>query len=852
MAGFWAPISYGNAVTYVMRIAGIPVLFAERTFPDMLLPDGFPVVDMSLVVDDSAEIGCASIDREKGLGTGMDLSFKLLDTEIVRQWMRAPSYWATLTADLSATATTFDVDDGSAWPSGGTLYIGQEAMGFERSGNTFGVSRAILHTLPNSYRTGFTAQLVTDMPRSWRGRDVELWAVMVDPSGRAGCDYMDGDTWTQETLLFGPSSKMLWRGRIASTAARDLDGFKFSAQSLDRYLDTAVAGKLSGSITSTNANIIVDPLLVLHYQITAWDAAFTNVLFEYQLDVEPFAALSAGTFLTVQEALEYLKEAWSAEVIDKGADADIGDLQLYIQDDGQWTGMANIVSALTVYSIRTTLQSSIGTYMTPGGGQYLLFTNGQPFLTQIGSASFWQPSSSSNTLTQVTVKLSEGSPDDVPPEGVVMVKGGDVTSFYRYYSVAQSGQSLWLYDLQLMPGQKAMTAAQVSGGSFEISSIVSGKWSDVLLQMLESSGTGLRGSYDLLPKGQGYALPSSWIDEDGIKSALDGTALSSVQAFCAVGGKSLTEAIGGILGLFRLALVLRAVDNNTIKLTVVHTDVASDVVAVLTDDDLLTHAGDPVTSVQRADSPNVVTVVLQPPNESQEPTTLIFTDRCSVDAEGKRETTYTVPTTDIAQMQTLATSTVASHFAADQTGQAAELTIHPSVDTDVGDAISFTSSHPTLWTWSTNPGQPGYDGVGRVTGRTVNPKTGVAKLTVLFDGAIQMHAIAPAMRIIAADTLTHPNWVDVDGKYLKHLQLAMAETAHQLQHYQPGLDEAGTEVTMYSVTLVSGYARIALAANTIVISVSDSVQSTLTLPTRANASTYQQRFAYTSDGSYWS
>lgn len=848
MANFWTPVSYGYSVAYVLRVAGIPVLFAERIFPTMSLPAGWTQVDASLVVDDSAEVGCSAIDRETGMGTGLDLSFKLLDTSTVRQWMRSPSNWTTLKQNLNATDNSLGVTDATGWPYSGTLYIGQEAMTYTRSGNVFTVTRAQLGTLAAAYRTGFTAQLVTDLPRSWRGRDVELWAVMCDPSGHAGIE----DSGSPEVLLEGPSSRMLWRGRVNSSPVRSLDGFGFTAQSLDRYLTMPVAGKVGGKITSTDKHVRVYPNIFIIYRITGYDSAgMSGVLFDYTLKIQPFDGMTPNSFISVDQALQLIADAWNAEVTAVGAASDLSDLETYIGNDNRAHGQFHLTSTLPVYWLWIRLVSSSGDFFEFPPGTVTNWTGSTTSNNALGPIDFWKKSSD-GASESVTVELDDGTVDDLPQSGVVVLKGGDLTASYKYTTFSYSGQSVWLKGLTPMPGQKALTPEQLKDGTMHLASVVTGSWADIVLRMLESSGTGLRGDWDTLPMGQGYGIPSSLIDEQGIVSKLNAATVQIGQATCDVGGKSIPDTVGGIMGLFRLALVLRNVDGPTLKLTVVNTGIGSDYTAELTDDYLLTHVGDPVSSIAKADPPNVVTVEIQPPNDTQEPTKFVFTDRCSVDAEGKREVTFSIPGSDPAQMLQIATTAVASHFAADQTGQAAELQVHPSFAGDVGDVVLFTSSHPSIWTWSTNPGQPGYDGSGRITGRTVAPKTGVAKLTVLFDGAIQTHSLAPAMRVLAANTPVHPSWVEVDKKYLVHLQTTLAGGGTRLQHYQPGRDESGTTMTFSAVELVGDNARLTLDTNTVTMNLTDAYSSTLTLPARGSASTYQRRFAYTADGTYWS
>src|SRR3990172_9091140 len=280
--------------------------------------------------------------------------------------------------------------------------------------------------------------------------------------------------------------------------------------------------------------------------------------------------------------------------------------------------------------------------------------------------------------------------------------------------------------------------------------------------------------------------------------------------------------------------------------SIVETGPGTNYATTITDADLLTHEGDPVANVHRAESPTAVTVECPSVADGDSPPrTFIFNDNAAIEAVGRIEVTYKVPASHADKLKVAAGKAVLAHFANDQTLQAV-----------AGDVVWLELTHPALWTWSTNPGQVGYSGPGRVTGRKMGLKSCAVTLAVLIDGATRVHALSPAAEVLAYGGLASaPTWIEVDLGYKPHFETAIAEAgaAIRVLHYQPGQAEgSGQQYSLSAATEVSGVCRLTVSAQVGVFSLDTAKRSTLTLPLTANVTTYQALFAHADDGTVWS
>jgi hypothetical protein len=831
---------------YWLTIGGIPLVFTEAEMVGLSSLPGFTLLNGSLVIDDSAEVGTEQVDREKGLGVGLSLSFQLLDSTTVRTMLSKWTKATQLTATLGHSDVTMDVDDTSAFGATGTVYLGLEAItyGGKNATQFTGLGRGDALSLQVEHKVGTTGQIVTDRPRFWQGRDVTLFCTMVDPSG-----YACG------TSITGSETKMVWRGRIEAVPERTTTGFLFHAKSIERILENDLGARYSGTV-QPGAQKVIATMQGDGFSATIlpYDLAGTLVGWETGIAIQPFTGLAAGTVLAVEAWRQYVIDAWAQAVTDVGAGANVGDLEF----DAEGRIHIQILQDPATYKVQIFIASS-----SCGGER--IFDGGMTSDATVQIEPVEGKLFGSKSFKAVAVNLEDADPADIPTQGVVVLSAGqDQVAAYRYNDSTTSQDTLYLVGLVLVPGQPAPTfdpfaptgevKAEIrftdpSDGSTDYQE-------NMALRCLESSGTGLRGTYDTLARGQGYGLKADWVDEASF-AVLTEAPLGNIKGQVTAAEHSFASLFGTLLGLFRFAVVAgpTTASLGAIKLKVVSTHPGQGAGYTITDDDLLTHAGDPVASVARLDAPNALTVNVTAPGWTKsDAAPVLFNDLPSIEANGRKEFSTDVEGVNRTALATALASVVGGQFAYDATVQAIEIVVHPSVTAEVGDVVILTCTHPALWTWNANPGAPGYDGPALVVGKTQHLKTCAVTLKLLIDGAVSFNALSPAALVAAYDNAGAPTWIEVDIKYLPHFTAALEDAGADITvvHYQPGEAEGiGNTFDISAAADVGGACRLTVSVDGSALALSTALQSTLTLPESATATTYQARFAHADDGSKW-
>lgn len=850
----WDATRYGWTPVYWLTISGIPVVWSQLA-TGKTLPTGFTTEDGSLSLKDTGDIGTESIDRDRGVAVSMPLAFKLLDSATVRDWLRKGSYRATLTASLAAGATTATVDDTTGWPASGAFFAGLERITYTgKTGTSFtGLTRATAGSLAYRHATGSTAQYISERSQLWLGREVVLWATPCDPSG-----YVTGATLAADAV-------QVWRGRIDEQPVREKDGFRLQALPIERVLEEQLVSGVTGRVVEQGQKYAVQTAWSFDVTLVAFNAAGAEV-WSYTLHGEPFVADADGDLLSASEIRDRIVEAWDTALSVAGATSDLSSLS-WLWHHERFKARATVVADATIVKVArwTSLAGAEVWFESedpswPGGmaGDAGIdigwHHSGSPLDAYSAAGAAGIPG-----FAGLSVQLDEGSPDDVAAPGLVRLTSGDKTALYVYQSAGNSAGLLYLAGLLAGGPTPALTAAELASADATIVYTSEDAFSSLMLRALEDSGTGLRGTYDVGAVRQGYGLPSTCIDEDSF-TAVSGP-VASLQGRSDPAGQTFADVFGGLLGLFRKAVVCRpdvTAAERTQRLTLVDTaPFGGGWATTITDADLLSHSGDAVGSVTRAPSPTVVKVIRPHGAGSDEQDTLTIADMNASDILGRREVEFTVPALDLQALRTIAVGSARSHIAADQTAQAVELRVGPWVQAEVGDLVYLDGlTHPALWTWSGAAGAPGYTGPGRVVGRRLEPIGCIVTLLVLIDGSLRTYALAPAMAVSAFDSATAPTWIEVPATYLAHMEAALAAAAGPvwLYHYQPGQAESATQRHQVSAAaVVAGVLRLSIAANAGGHTLSTAARSTLTLPTTSGGhlSAWQATFAHAGDGTDW-
>lgn len=850
----WDATRYGWTPIFWLTISGIPVVWTQRA-TGLTLPSGYTTEDASLTLRDCGDLGTEHIDRDRGLGVAMPMAFKLLDGATVRDWLRKGTYRAALTASLAAGGGTATVDDTTGWPASGSFFAGLERITYSgKTGTSFtGLTRATVGSLAYRHATGSTAQYLSERSQLWLGREVVLWATPCDASG-----YVSGATLASDAV-------QVWRGRLDKQPVREVDGFRFEALPLERLLDEQLVSGVTGRVVDAGQKYQVSTAWAFDVTLIAFDSAGAEV-WSYAIHAEPFLADADGDLLSAEEIRARIVDAWDDGVTAAGATTDLSSLSWWLHQ-GKWKARVVVVNDATIVKVArwTTLAGAEVWFEAPDpswpGGMSAdskidigWHHAGSPLQAYSTSGPTGIPG-----FAGLCVQLDEGSPDDVVAPGLVRLTAGDRSALYAYQVAGNSAGLLYLAGLLAGGTTAPLTAAELADADATVVYTSEDSFPDLMLRALEDSGTGLRGTYDVGAVRQGYGVPDTSIDEASFL-AVSGP-VGSLQGRSDPAGRSFVDCFGGLLGLFRKAVVCRPQATDTVRtqrLTLVDTaPFGSGWATTITDDDLLSHSGDAVSSVSRAEAPTVMKVTRPHGAGSDEVDTLTFTDQNASDIAGRREVEYEVPALDLAALRAVALPAARSHMAADQTAQAIELRVGPWVAAEAGDIVYLDGlTHPSLWTWSGSAGAVGYTGPGRVVGRLLDPNEVIVKLNVLIDGAVQCRALAPAMQVSAFSHATAPAWIEVPLMYLAHMTAALADAgaAVWLYHYQPGQTEVATQRHQISaVAEVAGVLRMTVVATAGGHTLSTANRSTLTLPTTdgGHLSTWQGTFAHVDDGTDW-
>ena len=896
-------LKYGWGLVYAVQIEGIPTMFVERetgqswpgSGPLYLMDDE----DGSLVIDDSAEVG-SEIDRHTGLGVGMSLTFTLLDTTKVRAYLQQPAQTATLDGDHTAVVTTITVDSTTGWDSAGDLWLGLERVRYTgKSGTTFtGCTRGV-NGKPYAHSETSAGNMATDRPRWWRGRQVTVWAVAIDPAGRIPTS--SANAAVAHPNEWGLNARQVWKGHLVAQPWRTLGGWNFEAASIERKLATSLVAKQSGKVEELEQHIQAAPAWRYTWTIEAFNASAAQI-YKHTITILPFAGVSDGTWTAASECRSLIADAWGDAVTLASATGNLGDMNwisqkaseskyfydVQIETIGGTTTAANAaVASVNVWGQIDTLQTlafaEVKTYKSTQGSANSAVPGGS-FMDDPTQVAAKGNLDLIDYVSGFAVRLDDGNPGAIPATGILVLS--DDADVIRYGVTGTTGQLTYFGDLTALNGQtlkiKSGKDSWAHAASVEVIYHDEGLLYETALRCIHSSGTTDRdGTYDTLKQGQGYGLETEDVAQATFTGLGKSGPLSSLALSVGHADQSLAGLWGGLLALAKLAIVSRpdniqeTVGYDPIRLHVVSTALTgSDYTVTITDADLLSGQDEPVSVPRPALPPNVITAEVSPwgkiaPGEGEigrliktKTDRLVVTDVPAAEALGVVPLHATVPA---AQRDDLLEPLVywsASHMAMDQTLQAVELRIVPWLEVWPGDVVKLELTHPMLWQWrafgTATAGTEGYQGFGRVLGRRMNLRTYQTTITVMIGGGELSGSLSPSAEVrtftggasAAATVLI----TDPDKSYYHHFSTAVDEAgaAVKLMHYKPGFAEGIGEFFEYNaVTWASDICTLTGAGSQSGTLVAES--SRLTLPTTddGDLTAYQGYFAHADDGSRW-
>lgn len=864
---YWDRLRAGWGVVWCVAVEGIDAVWCER------VPSGLTggTLHPDLVVDRSAEIGSLA-DRNTGLGAGLPFTMRLRDTSAVRDAIRAPEHETILNGTITATTgPAISVESTSGFAASGTIWIGTEAITYTSTNATqfLGCTRGAYGSRALPHTVSATAAIVSDRPRHWRGRLVELRAVLVTPDGELDAAQL----WT--------AGKCCWRGFVSTEPRRRDGGFELECLALDRLLDRKLATAAQAEIVDFGTVFKIDSGFTVTVSLELYNSGGT-LKHAYTVNVTPFAASGYGATLTTSEAHDLIRSSWAsalAATVDTvtgtvTADTHIStQLNVYkIVPNGYWAGGSAYDTAKSAkWGIGGTLKADaqidymhwsceVGQYQTVkyngvGPQSQTFYAGGMTDndllpLNWFHSGNPQQPAqpyvtTAPDPTTGALVRLAEINA--VPPiSGQLIVDG--VT--YPYTEATQSG-ALWCLNVTGLQS----TAVGKTG---ELRSIVSGTYPELMRLVLESSGAAIT-TFDTLGIGNGYALPYDIVDEDSFDALAQGALALADALLASQGGKSFAELFGGGLVLSQRAICLREEGpfaTSQCRIGLVSTEPSGSAYADRIDnDDLLSVSGDGVQVIEVRDQPTMVKAVFAAKDQVGELTvTVIDGPELAVAGGASIDASLLAAATNQAVAISNVSAWATSLLRIARVIQAIDVMLPPWRNVTLGGLLQVSLRHPDLWDPLT--GQAALVGVARVVGLRRSLKDASTIVTLLLGDTTAVNlcpSITPSSWTMVGPTVTQVQVDTPSAQLILDAQRADNLAAITLRHTRPG---CGAEASGGSL-LVSAVASVFGPANTTLTVALDALtqplDSTSTLTFEAIPTTdYTDAFAHVDSAQIWS
>jgi hypothetical protein len=405
---------------------------------------------------------------------------------------------------------------------------------------------------------------------------------------------------------------------------------------------------------------------------------------------------------------------------------------------------------------------------------------------------------------------------------------------------------------------RTILEAEMSGGvelsaTFFWSDV--GPLADILPRALASSGDGVNGAADTLPRGQGLDLPD--VAVDSFARVFDGAFRALAFDLTTEAGTSFDELLRGILRLSRRGLTARrADDGSAVQIAAVRLGPPDSGVPVttITDQVLVASQGRrPVRKLPTRPAPRAIQVrtkVLPIGGSAAVEGSQVFKDdeqryfskaRWEIDVHGLRREDLSGP----------ATSWALQWFRLARTRQVWECDVDPTVEAQVGDIVWVDVSDPQLFDYVR--GVPGYQGFARVLGAPFSLTTGVQTIQLEGGGPLPSGPLCPSIPISAVNgTATSPTSIDVPLEWLDLLtRIREQSSSWKLLAYLPGQDAGRAVYTLGAVTETGGVCRLTVSASPSSPTVTLTTSYRLTYPPEPDGTQRQAAHVHALDNVQW-
>ncbi|MAK31342.1 hypothetical protein [Acinetobacter sp.] len=771
MATEWSDmLKRGCDLAWVLSIEGIPYVFTEREFQraDSVAPVAPPTyydVDVpALLISDRDRVSI-ELDRKSGVSRGdawdILLAWNALeDAGVLDDLFSRPTAKTALAAIpdggsdsvLEYKQTTIKVVDNSVFSAGQRVFLGKEAIsigaidadGTSLTGCTRGLA-GYVHQFDSQSLSNY--RQVTNRPTAWRGRFVELHAHLVSPEGR----FFDS------TYLIGDYHRVVWRGYLDSPPVPDMHGMRLRALPLVRL----AANDLGFESSATIVNSVPfegeikggsDPNM-MSMLIHADGQGSEKMLFQVHYSEDDGSNPAVATFV-------------SNSALASG----IHPLGNWVKHSVEGPLKAQLVTALGIATASTSV-----ILKSTGELQFVVFQHPDYLIESITifplPGAYWCPQlpmqaapwkegativfdfqlhteAPPNGWVAVSPQSGSGLQDvTLPATGLGVIEGQEAREIVRWK--AKDETLLADHDIVMLNiAERQVNGTPLvpfaEGGKLVCLSGHAGTTDSIIKTVLQSSGTGQRGSSDTLQYGLGLGVPAAWMDTTALTSSVMGAyPVLAVNP----GRSSLEDMVGGWLALFGKCLTQAINESGECVITGVDTQPMATKLgpSITTADVLMESVGTP----QVVDTPNEVKI---DPSGLDKTATLSVRDVPRIQGEGPRSWELKCPSIDLTVAQGYAQGLIAQGD-----GQSViSLTVGAWMDVQPGATVRLTIAHPAMYDWGTGARAPASVSA-RVVGWELSLVSGKQRITLLLSGnALDTRYLCPSPLVAskASNTIT--------------------------------------------------------------------------------------------------
>lgn len=551
-----------HPIAYAILIEGIPFHFCEMELSAEWIESNYSQ-SPRLIIDKATNLAFR-FDRTSGVVASQPIDLGILDPDNELGLFGRPTKSTTLTADVGAADTTINVVDTSDFDSSGQFYLGKELIRYTGKTSTSftGCTRGVCGYAYAHPAQGGQGITVSDRPTIWGGRIVSLQSIILDPGG-----YPSEEGWSSLKVnriasfeIASPPGYIggVWNLRCTDLLRRLTRGYGYAGKG--RIANSTSASALFGSVVS-DLIVYTPSTAVINW---SWAGTYGGAS-PYADDVGVSGSIDFTTAIAAYGGvtadavtggyLSHLTQTLNAVVAAVLSQSDGGSETIGQKVSIAVTGVKVEDDVIVFHGVQTRISDSVenaknmtlsitvpGAYWAGSGAKFYVVDDGTNTIT-------WDLKTNvgGEKVLAVGVREDAGYPAWASSGTIIVKTDDDQPEGIKYaHKATFAGRTVFYGLTRASSGARANLLEE--GLEVVEGLALTGPIGEQILTLLQSSGTGLRGDYDI--ENTGYGLDDSLMYEPSFEEFT-----STFSPQLRIGpGDSLAEQLRGVLLMSNRAL----------------------------------------------------------------------------------------------------------------------------------------------------------------------------------------------------------------------------------------------------------------------------------------------------------